>query len=304
MSRSSSAGVVFFLSLFAALTLSAAKHVEYIQPVERTIPAAGVRQVVLQNMVGPISIQTTDTDTIHLTALVHAGGLDDVFARTLANEVTFDVKNDNGQLRIIVNYPVKQFHNYGYPHMKLVGVKGIGIHGTDTNEYGGEKIHIRAAGNKKSIELWAEIRLELPNSEGLVIRNIYGDVETRGEGAAGDGLFDCFTDVGDMTIVNPRWKQVKVESDYGKVSFTEGFGATLDIDVKTDWGGSYFYLDPGATGKIVARKDLGFLHNQFTNSHFEKDENGNSVMVLGDGHGTTVHVDMSVGSLHLERAAG
>lgn len=298
MSRSAQLSFLVALALLAAVP-GWAKHAEYIRPIVQNEPAAGLSQVVVINLVGPISIDTEPTDQVGIQILIHGGGMDQVFAQTLAQQLQFKIERIGSQLRITGEYPTDHFRDYGYPRMKSV----LGIHGTDNNVYQGKAVRIRHVGNKKSVELWAEIRLRLPSSLGLVIRNIYGDVNLRGSdaGAAGTGAFDGFTDVGDFLIHNPRWRDMKLESDYGAVKFLDGFGAVKDIQVKTDFGGTYFYLRPGASGKILAQKDLGFLHNDFTNAIFSK-EGDEHVMVLGDGHGTVVHVDMNVGSLHLEKA--
>ncbi len=291
----------FILVLLAALCCAApawAKRATYIRPVMKSVSTAGLTQVVIQNLVGPIDIITQPTDQVKIAILVHGGGLDRVFARTLTQQLHFDIRKIGPQLRIIGHYPVKQFQNYGYPYMKSF----FFIHGTDTNIYRGHRVHIRDVGNKKSVELWAEIRVTLPSSLSLVIRNIYGDVRMRGNGGGGNGSLDGFTDVGDFLIHNPRWAQVKLDSDYGSIKFLDGFGVVQDMHVKTDFGGTYFYLRPGASGKIIAHKTLGFLHNNFNDALFKSDGDGHKVMVLGDGRGTTVHVDMNVGSLHLEKA--
>lgn len=295
--------IVFAAAAFAAAMAAPAwaKRVTYIRPVVQNEPAAGLTQVVLENLVGPISIQTEPTPQVGIQILIHAAGLDQVFAKTLSQQLTFKIERAGPQLRIIGLYPTDHFHNYGYPNMRSI----LGIHGTDNNVYRGQTVHIRHAGNKHSVELWAEIRLTLPSSLDLVIRNIYGDVELRGAdaGAIGPpaGALDGFTDVGDFIIHDPRWATMKLDSDYGAIKFMDGFGAARDISVETDFGGTYFYLHPGATGKILAQKDLGFLHNDFSNAIF-KTEGDEHVMQLGDGHGTVVHVNMNVGSLHLEPA--
>ena len=281
------------------LPLMGGKRADYIRPIQQTIPAAGVTQVVLENLVGPISVQTSDSNQIQLVVLVHAGGQDQTFARTLANQLDFKVTQTAGQLRIIGEYPLDHFRDYGYPRMKSV----LGIHGTDSNVYQGKKVFVRAVGAKQAVELWAEIRLSLPASEALVIRNIYGNVELRGTGGptATTGAVDGFTDVGDFTVYRPEWGQIKLQSDYGKVEFTDGLGTANDIHVNTDIGGTYLDLPPNAAGKIVAHKDLGFLHNDVSHASFSKDSAGDSVLQLGDGAGPVVHVDMSVGSLHLRK---
>lgn len=296
----------FIMTVLGALLLvagvvpaSARQRAQYIRPIIKSFPAQGLTQLVIQNLAGPITIQTQDTSTVKVEVLIHGGGVDETFARTLTQQLNFKIERLAPQLRIIGDYPLDHFRDYGYPYMKSIAF----IHGTDTNEYQGKTVHIRSVNSKKAVELWAEIRVTLPNSIGVVIRNLYGDVTVHGSGTVSNALFDGFSDVGDFEIDNPRWGQVKVQSDYGKVSFLRGFGAVQDIHVNTSFGGAYFYLQPGATGKIMASKDLGFLHNNFTDSHFTK-EGDQHVMVLGDGHGTVVHIDMSVGSLHLERAAG
>lgn len=298
MRRSLTFATVIGAFLLAGVLPASARRAEYIRPIVKTLSAQGLTQLVIQNLVGPITIQTQDTPTVKVEILVHGGGMDEAFARTLTQQLDFQIEPISTQLRIIGHYPLEHFRDYGYPYMKSIML----IHGTDTNEYQGKTVHIRSVNSKKAVELWAEIRVTIPNSIGVVIRNLYGDVTVHGSGTASNGLFDGFSDVGDFEIDNPRWSQLKVQSDYGKVAFLRGFGAAQDIHVNTSFGGAYFYLRPGATGKILADKDLGFLHNNFTDSHFTT-ENGYHVMVLGDGHGTVVHVDMSVGSLHLERAA-
>ena len=93
---------------------------------------------------------------------------------------------------------------------------------------------------------------------------------------------------------------MKIQSSYGKVSFTDGFGAARTVAIKTNVGSTYFSLPPGANPTFIAHKDLGFLHNDITEAPFKKDSDGNSVLRLGDGQGTRVDVAMSVGSLHLQ----
>lgn len=296
--------VVFFSCIFLLAVSSLAwgdSKATYIRPIVQTIPAAGVTQVVVQNLVGPISIQTHDGPSIELEILIHAGGADPTFARTLAQQLNFTVEQVAGQLRVIGVYPLDHFRDYGYPRMKSI----LGIHGTDSNEYNGQKVFIRNVGSKKAVELWAEVRLTLPPALALVVRNTYGDVDIRGgAGAAGDGSFDGFTDVGDFTVYRPRWAQIKLQSDYGKVEFTDGLGMGKDIHVNTDVGGTYLHLPPDARGRIIAHKDLGFLHNDVSNAKFAKNGDGDSVLQLGDGQGPTVHIEMSVGSLHLRKVGG
>lgn len=275
-------------------------HATFIRPIQQTIPAAGLTQVVVQNLVGPISIQTTDGDQVQLTVLIHSGGADDTFARTLSQQLDFQVQTVAGQLRIIGVYPLDHFRDYGYPNMKSV----MGIHGTDSNIYDGKKVYIRHVGSKKAIELWAEVRLNLPARLALVVRNTYGDVDLRGVAApdaqpATAGSFDGFTDVGDFTVYRPEWAQMKLQSSYGKVEFTDGFGISGDIHVNTDVGGAYLDLPPGVNCQIVAHKDLGFLHNDVSEAKFTKNDDGDSVLQLGNG-GPVIHIDMSLGSLHLK----
>lgn len=291
---------VLLILLAAALCAAPlwAKRATYIRPVIKSFPITGLTQVVVQNLVGPIDIITQPGDQVQVQILIHGGGLDRVFARTLTHQLHFELRAVGPQLRIIGHYPTQQFKNYGYPYMKRM----FFIHGTDTNIYRGQKVHIRDVGNKKSVELWAEIRVTLPSSLNLVIRNIYGDVRMRGSGGGGNGSLDGFTDVGDFLIHNPRWAKVKLDSDYGSIKFLDGFGVVQDMHVETDFGGTYFYLRPGASGKIIAHKSLGFLHNNFNDALFKSNGQGQKVMVLGSGQGTVVHVDMNVGSLHLEKA--
>lgn len=289
------------LGLMLTTLAAASNPATYIRPEEKIIPAAGITQVVLQNLVGPVTVQETSSGDIGLVVLIHAGGPDQTFARALSQQLSFKTEQTGGQLRITGEYPLGHFRDYGYPHMKSV----MGIHGTDSNEYMGQKVFIRTVGAKQSVELWAEVRLTVPDNLALVIRNIYGDVELRGgAGPTASGSFDGFTDVGDFSVYRPRWAQMKIQSDYGKVEFTDGLGSGHDIHVNTDIGGTYLDLPPGAQGKIVAHKDLGFLHNDVTNAKFTKDDQGDSVLQLGDGAGPVVHIDMSVGSLHLRKDGG
>lgn len=282
-------------------TLSAwASHkATFVRPVMQTIPAAGIRQIVVQNLVGPISVKTSVGDSISLVVLIHSGGDDATFAQALSRQLQFSVNNDNGQLRIIGDYPLDHFRNYGYPDMKSV----IGIHGTDSNIYQGKKVFIRDVDSSKAVELWAEIRLTAPPGIAVVVRNLYGDVTLHGgDPIAGGSSFDGFTDVGDFLIYRPQWQSLKLENDYGKVDFTDGLGSARDIHIKTNVGGTYLALPPGADPTIVAHKDLGFLHNNVTDASFVKDSQGDSVLKLGDGKGAMVTIDMSVGSLHLTKA--
>lgn len=282
-------------------SLAFAAHPTYTRPIMQTVPAAGLTQVVVQNLVGPITVSMATDNQVHLVVLVHSGGADETFAQTLSQQLTFTVKKDGPQLRILGVYPLDHFRDYGYPKMKSV----LGIHGTDSNIYDGQKVFIRNVSSSRAIELWAEIRLQLPPRLALVIRNTYGDVTLNG----GDpgllqglpaGNFDGFTDVGDFNVVRPLWSQMKIESDYGKVEFSDGLGAVHDIHLKTDVGGAYLDLPASSNAKIVAHKDLGFLHNDITGASFTKDSQGDSVLALGNGQGAVVHIDMSVGSLHLK----
>jgi hypothetical protein len=284
--------------LLLACSAWASNKATFIRPVQQTLAAAGVTQVVVQNLVGPIEVRIGGDNEISLVALIHAGGQDATFARALSQQLDFTLKNVNGQLQITGVYPLDHFRDYGYPHMKGV----IGIHGTDSNEYMGQKVFVRDVDSKKAVELWAEIRLTVPARVGVVIRNIYGDISLAGgippAGQTG-GSFDGFTDVGDFTVYRPEWSTMKIQSSYGKVSFTDGFGAARSIAIKTNVGSTYFSLPPGANPTFIAHKDLGFLHNDLTQASFKKDSDGNSVLQLGDGRGARVNVEMSVGSLHL-----
>lgn len=291
--------LVFSLLLVGLLSAAwAGNKATYIRPIVKTVPAASVHQIVIENLVGPISVETSPGDTISLVVLVHSAGADATFAQALSQQLTFSVDNINGQLRIIGNYPLDHFRNYGYPKMKSI----IGIHGTDSNVYQGKKVFIRDAGSSKAVVLWAEIRLKTPPNVAVVIRNIYGSLMLHGgEPMQGGAAMDAFTDVGDIDVYRPQWLSLKLQNDYGSVRFTNGLGVARDIHIKTDVGGTYLALLPDADPVIVAHKDLGFLHNDVTHASFTKDAQGDSVLKMGDGKGATVTIDMSVGSLHLTK---
>lgn len=287
---------LLFLGLLSAAW--ADNNATYIRPIVKTLPASSVHQIVIENLVGPISVETSPGDTISLVVLVHSAGADATFAQALSQQLTFTVDNINGQLRIVGNYPLDHFRNYGYPKMKSI----IGIHGTDSNVYQGKKVFIRDAGSSKAVVLWAEIRLKAPPNVAVVIRNIYGNLTLHGgDPIPGGASMDAFTDVGDIDIYRPQWQSLKLQNDYGSVKFTDGLGISRDIHIKTDVGGTYLALLPNADPVIVAHKDLGFLHNDVTDAKFAKDAQGDSVLTLGDGKGATVTIDMSVGSLHLTK---
>src|SRR6185437_14578035 len=114
----------------------------WLTPALMLAPAAGVTQVVLINLVGPVTVETAPDAAIHLEVLVHAGGSDAAFARTLAGQLDFQTQQTGGQLRISGVYPLDHFRDYGYPNMKSI----LGIHGTDSNEYNGQKVFIRDVG--------------------------------------------------------------------------------------------------------------------------------------------------------------
>ncbi|MGH9486518.1 MAG: hypothetical protein ACRD04_02870 [Terriglobales bacterium] len=273
----------------------ASRKATYIRPVMHTFSAAGIRQIVVQNLAGPISVQTAAGNSIQVTILIHSAGDDAVFARTLSQQLTFTVQNINGQLRVIGNYPLDHFRNYAYPMKSIAG-----IHGTDKNVYQGKKVFVRNVSSGKAVELWAEIRITTPPRVAVVLRNIYGELKLRGGvPAPGGGSMDGFTDAGNIEVYRPEWQSVKLQNDYGKVDFTAGLGAARDIHIKTDVGSTYLSLQPGADPVIIAHKDLGFLHNDITQASFHKDSQGDSVLKLGDGKGATVTIDMSIGSLHL-----
>lgn len=292
--------LVFSLLLPGLLTAaSASNKATYIRPIVKTVRAASVHQIVIENLVGPISVETRPGDSISLVVLVHSAGADATFAQALSQQLHFSVDNINGQLRIVGDYPLDHFRNYGYPKMKSI----IGIHGTDSNVYQGKKVFIRDAGSSKAVVLWAEIRLQAPPNIAVVIRNIYGNLTLHGGDAVpGGASVDAFTDVGNIKIYRPQWLSLNLQNDYGSVKFTDGLGVARDIHIKTDVGGTYLALPPAADPVIVAQKDLGFLHNDVSNAHFSKDAQGDSVLKMGDGKGATVTIDMSVGSLHLTKA--
>ena len=284
---------------FPGIHFGHGKRAHFIRPIEQSVPAAGIEQVVIQNLDGPITVTTSDTNQIKVDVLIHGGGLDQTFAQTLANQVNFDIKADGTQFRVIGHYPTQQFHSYGYPYMKHI----LFFHGTDSNTYQGQRIYIRAIKSDKAVELWSEVRVTMPSRMGLVIRSIYGDVRLQGGGPASSADLDAFTDVGDYNIFNPRWKKAKIQTDYGTVKFRDGFGALTEARVKVgNVGDCDLFLPPGSTGTVYATKDFGFLHNNFTNAKFSTTVDGEHEMVLGDGHGTTMHIDLNFGSLKLDTA--
>ncbi|MGH9476462.1 MAG: hypothetical protein ACRD1C_09020 [Terriglobales bacterium] len=290
------------LLLTLSLAAWANPKATYVRPVMQTIPAAGIRQIVVQNMVGPISVKTDVGPSIALVVLIHSGGNDATFAQALSQQLQFSIQNDNGQLRVIGEYPLDHFRNYGYPNMKSI----IGIHGTDSNVYQGKKVFIRDVNSSKVVDLWAEIRLTAPPGIEVVVRNTYGNVTLHGgDPITGGSSFDGFTDVGDFKIYRPQWQSLKIQNDYGDVDFSDGLGSARDIRVKIgNVGSTSLALPPGADPTIIAHKDLGFLHNDITEASFVKNSQGDSVLKLGDGKGATVTIDMSVGSLHLIKAGG
>ncbi len=288
-------------ALAIALPLQA-KRVHYIRPVVASFPAQGLGTIVIENLDGPITLSTETTSTVKVEALIHAGGADETFARTLSDQLRLTPHVVGNQLRIVAHYPVMQFHDYGYPHIRsLFHISMFHFfHGTDTNRYEHQTVHVRKVGSGQSVELWTEIRVTAPPTVTVYVRNVYGNVESRGHGPAGNGELDAFTSAGDIVVNNPRWSKLNLQSDYGAVKFPRGLGVAENIKLKTHFGGAFLFLAPGASGQIIARKNLGFLHNSFTKGHFTRHGN-HWVMLLGDGHGPIVHVDMQVGSLHLQR---
>ncbi len=299
--------------LFAAFVLiplafcaAAQARVTYIRPVVKDVPLAGIENVVVQNLVGPITIRTVSSSaapTAHLELLVHSGALDRGFARTLAQQLTFSVQPEGNQLRITANYPVSHFTDYAYPKVKDFLHF---FHGTEKNDYQGHHVYVHSLRDKHAVELWAEIRLSLPSGYNVYLQNNYGDVTIDSSGAApggaNSGLVHAFTDYGDFHVIAPAWTNMTLITNWGSIRFPDGLGNLKDVSLTTSYGSCWLYLLPGTAAKIYAHRDLGFLKNKFNDAKFSK-EKDEHVMTLGDGNGPVIHINMDLGNLHLQKAA-
>src|SRR5487761_660505 len=74
------------LAAAAALPL-AAKRAHYIRPVVRSFAAGNLKTIVIENLDGPVTLRTDAGSQVRVAALIHAGGLDETFARTLAEQL-------------------------------------------------------------------------------------------------------------------------------------------------------------------------------------------------------------------------
>ena len=59
--------------LLLACSAWASNKATFIRPVQQTLPAAGISQVVVQNLVGPIEVRIGGGSEISLVVLIHAG---------------------------------------------------------------------------------------------------------------------------------------------------------------------------------------------------------------------------------------
>ncbi|HET7922362.1 MAG TPA: DUF4097 family beta strand repeat-containing protein [Gammaproteobacteria bacterium] len=255
-----------------------------------TLPNGG--SVVVENLVGQMTVTQGSGPQVEITATVVAGGEDQAEADALAKLIRLSVDQSGKQLKVHVDYPVDQYDRYAYNPPRKAGddvehclfgfLCGVGNSSLD---YQGERVRVYQGGHQ-GVPLYVDVDVKVPAGINADVTNHIGFIKLKGTHSdvtlhadSGDvqindtsGTLDVDTGSGDVGVADQSGAlsigtgsgDVKVMRVKGNLNLHTGsgdiFGGKLSGDtLKARTGSGDVTLDT-VTGALDMRAGSGDLY--------------------------------------------
>lgn len=208
---------------------------------------------VVENLAGVMTVAAGDVTGVVAVATVHAD------SATLADSVSLDtVREENGDVKLLVRYPVRTHSKFRYPD--AAGGSFFGLDGGSHLEYDGRRVRVSGS---SGVLLWAEVKITVPRSQiqgtfknhvgrleadgargrvrldtasgDVIARDLEGDVEL--DTGSGDaraeavrGTLDCDTGSGDCLITHFEGGLLKCDTGSGDIRIQDAVAQRIDAD--------------------------------------------------------------------------
>ncbi len=259
------------------------------------LPAsAGAQPIRLANLAGRIELVPGTADPMTVETTVYAQGRDAAETQELLGKVKWvKGKDAKGREEWALSYPVESYRGFHYPGSNNTDVPsffGSMFDSATSTLYRGEKVRIYGARRAGIPTLYANVRVAMPPSAKIYMRNVVGPVD----GAALRGDLTIDTGCGDVKVasfegnllIDTGSGDVKVGTVRGESSIDTGSGdvtvAQLIGNGGIDTGSGDVRIDRVSAGKLSIDTGSGDVSvKNGAAGRLEADTGSGSIEVLG-----------------------
>jgi hypothetical protein len=310
-SRSALLAASSILALLPAGALAAGTE----RPIAETFPASEIRQLVLENLAGNVTLVGTSGNELRVSGTVFAEDSAGSSATALADSLRVEVERFGDRVTVVARYPVDRHRAFHYPRrssrapelpwfLQWAETMGSNV------RYQGRQVRVTGRADRGAATLYADFRLELPVGIVVSVKNSVGEIRSRGvdgeqrlDSASGPiealdsrGRLVADTGSGDVTVQNHAG-DVEADTGSGDVRLSDVRGGRIKVDTGSgdvelvDCRGA-IDADTGS-GDIVAR---GLI----AGPSFRADTGSGDVRAAGDFSGVRdLEVDTGSGDVTL-----
>ncbi len=239
------------------------------------------------NLAGTIRVVPGRSADLVVEATIHGGGPDDI--RAIVDGMAFVQSHDKkGRPEWALSYPVDRYDGFAYPTRDGHGSSWFDNSRTNL-EYMGRRVSIYSRERSGSPTLYADIKLELPSTGAIVMRNGAGSVH--GERLAGD--FGIDTGSGDVEIAGFDGK-LMVDTGSGDVNLGQ-----MKADIKIDTGSGDVRVE-SLNGDGTVDTGSGDIDVKAVNARSFSADTGSGNVRVGAGVVAVLAADTGSGEIRIE----
>ena len=260
-----------------AVTVSSAPPLpfESERRLERTLEVAPGTTLRIENLAVGFSIERTDSSSVEIEVLVHAGGHEQDEANSLAEHIQLALEDDGNTRILRATYPVDDYREYYYPSDRE-SHSFFGVFDTSSArfEYMGRRVRVSTRRGGRSASVWADFHVRVPSGIRLQVLNAVGEIQS----ASVNG-------------------EVRLEAHFGSIKSQDGEGS-----VTLDTGSGSITVD-GHRGEVLADTGSGRVEIREVVGDVMADTGSGAVRLTGIT-AEAVEVDTGSGGVTLDRVSG
>lgn len=152
-----------------------------VRRVTETLPATGITAIHVKNLVGSVTVESTDQATIEIIGSFAGGGSSEADARAQSERLALSVRPEAGVLNVRAVFPVDELRDYQDPRAPSPGTFSIGFGSRDGGvnvSYGGQEISVGEGGSASL--LYADMLVRVPRGIDVRVENAVGEIHAMG----------------------------------------------------------------------------------------------------------------------------
>lgn len=286
----------------------------HVRRVTETRSPAGLNSIHVANLLGSVTVEQAEGESIEIVASFAGGGSTEPDAREMAERLSLSLRQEGPVLSVRTEFPVDDVQDYVDPRAPKSRGFGDVLFSSSresvTVSYAGQEVHIDKSGTSRGALLYADLLIRIPPGIDIRIENAVGEIHAMGIAASAtlggqdgeiharrtEGTVSISLDTGLLRAIDGRGRVeiaareaaceiVRFSGDVisktkgGFVEVRESSGGLVTIETE---GGGISLRDVSAS--VEARTDSGTIEGELLRSgeRFIALSGSGSIRIAGD----------------------